>query len=167
MKKLLFGSLLTIAAIAALAFAPFALAHQSNQAQVVTSTTANHHHTNLVVYEHSAHYKTIVVGTQQDPRGNYYVFDDPVYNNTDQHPIGFSEGLCTYTSKTITQCDWTLIFASGKITISGAALESDVVTTYAVTGGTGIYRQISGQVVLKYMKVGSQDEYKYDFDVEY
>jgi hypothetical protein len=163
MKKLLLGSLLAIAVIAALACAPFVLGYQRIQAQVATTGIMDH--TNLHVYEHDIKDKTIVVGTEQDPRGNYYVFDNPVYNSDDQDHIGFSEGLCTYTSKTITQCDWTLIFPKGKIMIAGAALENETVSWYAVTGGTGIYKGIHGDVKLTYSKEGAQAEYEYDFSV--
>ena len=152
MKKLSSWSLLAIAIVAV---AAFLLNYQNTQAHTANSNT------NLTVFEHSTHMKTINVGSKHDKRGDYYVFDDDVFNAADKNKIGRSEGFCTYTSNTITQCDWTLILPSGNITISGAAPEADITDLYAVTGGTGKYSHADGEVVLQYLQ--AKKEFKYTF----
>jgi hypothetical protein len=155
MKKVSSWSLL---ALAILAVAAFLLNYQNTQAHTANSNTS------LTVFEHSTHTKTINVGSKHDKRGDYYIFDNAVFNADDKNKIGLSEGLCTFTNNTITQCDWTLLLPSGNITISGAAPDAGITTSYAVTGGTGNYSQAHGEVVLQYMQ--AKKEYKYTLHID-
>jgi hypothetical protein len=104
---------------------------------------------NLHVFDHvtatSARY--ITIGTRDDPRGNYVVFFDPVFDATDTHQIGSDTGICTVTSKTVQTCQITFIFPDGEIAVQGPQqLLSGAASTMIAVGGTGIYKGKEGPV---------------------
>jgi hypothetical protein len=147
MKRLLPFALLTFSL---LGVALFTMSHSSS-AYAKSSTEL------APVYEHNLHHKFI--GDQHNKEGGYIVFANPVYDATDQKVIGSSNGVCTYTSNTLYQCDWTLTLPNGNIVLSGTQNEQQSKIAYAVVGGTGAYYQIKGEANLTL--VGN--EYKYTF----
>ena len=84
---------------------------------------------------------------------------------SDKIRIGSSDGFCLYVSQTTYQCEWTMDLPAGKIVISGADTTQDSTETYAVVGGTELYRGARGDVTLKLLHIKNGDEYKYTFNL--
>jgi hypothetical protein len=158
--KLLFSLVAAVLLVSTLAVSPLLGSVRRSQALGPASRLQT-----LVVFEHYTEFKHIAVGTSDDPRGNYSVFDDPVFDATDTHQIGESSGSCVHTSKVrlqLEECNIILMLPGGQIPLIGLA-EGSVTETYAVTGGTGIYKGVDGQVEVSVLTKKPIFEFKYIF----
>jgi Dirigent-like protein len=117
----------------------------------------------LRVFEHAIAVKFITVSTPNDPRGNYVVFFDPVFNTTDTHQIGRNSGTCVTTSKTVQECQITFIFPGGEIAVQGPELLSGAASTMVIVGGTGRYSGKKGSVTSSQIKKSTGLEYEFVF----
>ena len=119
--------------------------------------------------EHTTAIKQITVGTATDLRGNYIVFDDPVFDAADKHQVGNVNGTCVNTSNTMEECRFTIILQKGQITLEGPEIDttsgSYVDDTFSVTGGTGIYNGAEGQLVQKTLKTAAGLEFKFSLQI--
>ncbi|MBV9691058.1 MAG: hypothetical protein JO202_15275 [Ktedonobacteraceae bacterium] len=116
--------------------------------------------------EHGTAIKQITVGTATDPRGNYIVFYDPVFDAADKNQVGNISGTCLNTSNTVQECHFTLILPKGQITAEGPFTSGNPVATLAITGGTGIYDEIKGEVVQKTITTPAGLEFDLTFNVD-
>ncbi|MBV8823181.1 MAG: dirigent protein [Ktedonobacteraceae bacterium] len=114
--------------------------------------------------EHGTAVKEIIVGTTTDVRGNYFVFYDPLFDAADKNQVGNVNGTCLNTSNTVQECHFTLILPKGQITVEGPSTGN--AATFAITGGTGIYDQATGQVVQKTITTPTGLEFDLSVDVD-
>jgi hypothetical protein len=117
----------------------------------------------LHVFDHVTNAKFITVGTSSDPRGNYVVFEDPVFDASDTHQIGHDTGMCVTTSKTIQHCQITFFFSDGEIALQGPQTLSGAPSTMVDVGGTGVYRGEVGAVTTDHMQKASGVEFEFFF----
>lgn len=134
----------------------FAVAHASTNNSI-----------NIHVVEHA---KTDTVGDFEngapspDALGNVLAFHNPVFDATDKQRVGVDNGQCTRTiadpTNGVWECFWTVILASGQITVEGPFNDNGTDTMLAITGGTGAYQGAHGQMRLH---LHSTTPLKYDF----
>ena len=80
-----------------------------------------------------------------DSVGDILVFDQPLLDN-DMKNIGNNSGACIRTRVGHSfQCQWTLTFDSGSIQVAGREFDQGV-SAISITGGTGRYAGISGEM---------------------
>ena len=80
--------------------------------------------------------------------GDVFVFQSDLFDAVTNAKVGTVEGHCTIITDTLSDCDASGILAGGQIRVAGASTEADV-NVLAVTGGTGIYRNVSGQITIE------------------
>ena len=80
--------------------------------------------------------------------GDVFVFQSDLFDAATNAKVGTTEGHCTVISESLSDCDASGILAGGQIRVEGAATDAKV-TVLAVTGGTGIYRNVSGQITIE------------------
>jgi hypothetical protein len=87
-----------------------------------------------------------------DALGNVLAFHNPVFDAADKHQVGTDNGQCTRTvatGKTEWECFWTVILKQGQITVEGPYYDDGTDTTLAITGGTGVFVEAQGQMLLR------------------
>lgn len=79
--------------------------------------------------------------------GDMFVFQSDLFDPSTNAKVGTVEGHCVLitASGDISDCDTSGILAGGQIRVSGASSDADT-NVLAVTGGTGIYRNVRGQL---------------------
>jgi hypothetical protein len=87
----------------------------------------------------------IDIGEPGDSPGDILVFDQPLLDN-DMKNIGNNSGTCLRTRVEHSfQCQWTLTFDNGSIQVAGREFDQGV-SAISITGGTGRYAGISGEM---------------------
>ena len=71
------------------------------------------------------------------------IVQQKLYNPTISHPIGRGDLVCTYVDGRTRQCTATYSLPRGTIVASGA-IDSRLLFTIAIVGGTGLYDNASG-----------------------
>ena len=103
----------------------------------------------VAVVEHATT-DAVTNGAAVDATGNILTFANDVYNRADTHKVGNDQGSCVRTVVGQSwECTWTTFLPSGQITVEGPFSDTGD-TVLAVTGGTGAYRNVRGQMELKY-----------------
>jgi hypothetical protein len=102
----------------------------------------------LHVVEHAKSDATAHVGKAVDNRGDILTFANDVFDASDKMKVGSDQGFCirVVAGKSF-ECMWTLMLAGGQITVEGPFLDVGD-STLAVTGGTGKYADIRGEMKL-------------------
>ena len=79
--------------------------------------------------------------------GDVFVFQSDLLDPTTHAKVGTVEGHCMLitASGDVSDCDTSGILAGGQIRVSGESTNGDT-NVLAVTGGTGIYRNVRGQL---------------------
>ncbi len=87
--------------------------------------------------------QSVDLGEAGDSPGDIFVFDQPLLNSNHE-PIGKNSGFCIRTLPgKFSECQWTLTFENGTITVAGR--ESDTGTSMIpVIGGSGKYLLVRG-----------------------
>ena len=89
--------------------------------------------------------RVIDMGEPSDSRGDMLVFDQPLLDE-DMEIIGNNSGTCIRTRvEHSLQCQWTLTFENGSIQVAGREFDQGT-STLGITGGTGKYSGISGEM---------------------
>ena len=116
--------------------------------------------TTIHVVEHAITDTEIPTGGGKDVKGNILTFNNPVFNAADKKQVGHDEGFCTRIAPAqgIWECLWTTFLKGGQITVQGPFYDTRN-SVLSITGGTGIYRNSRGEMVLKSRDQGR----KYDF----
>lgn len=87
----------------------------------------------------------IDTGEPGDSVGDILTFDQPLLDE-DMQEIGNNSGTCTRTRVAHSfQCQWTLTLANGSIQVAGQEFDQGT-STLGITGGTGKYTGISGEM---------------------
>jgi hypothetical protein len=121
----------------------------------------------LHVFDHvtATSIKFITVSPPNDPRGNYVVFYDPVFDATDTTQIGNDSGICTVVSSTLQECHITFILSNpaGEIAVQGPQFLSGAATTVVATGGTGSFSGQEGSAKTDQVHTSSGLEFEFVF----
>jgi len=84
-----------------------------------------------------------------DSRGDTLAFGNNLFNAANARRIGRDEGSCVRTTPGVVwECSWTNILPGGHITVQGPFRDDLRDTNLSITGGTGIYRNVRGQMTL-------------------
>ena len=116
--------------------------------------------TTIHVVEHAITDTEIPTGGGKDVKGNILTFNNPVFDAADKKQVGHDEGFCTRIAPAqgIWECLWTTFLKGGQITVQGPFYDTRN-SVLSITGGTGIYRNSRGEMVLKSRDQGKE----YDF----
>lgn len=99
----------------------------------------------LAVVEEITGEAFIDVGEPGDSAGDYFVQEGDLYTRKGRL-VGRDSVKCTFAITTF-QCDATAwINGKGKIVVAGAFFGEDVAEPIAITGGTGRFREVAGQL---------------------
>jgi hypothetical protein len=112
------------------------------------------------VVEHAITDTEIPTGGGKDVKGNILTFNNPVFDAADKKQVGHDEGFCTRVAPAqgIWECLWTTFLAGGQITVQGPFYDTRN-SVLSITGGTGAYRNMRGEMVLRSRNGGKE----YDF----
>ncbi len=119
---------------------------------VVTASAgrgAHHAGHTIAVVEHATT-DAVTNGTAGDDAGNILTFANDVFNAADTQEVGSDQGSClrVVVGKSW-ECNWTTFLPKGQITVEGPFYDAGD-SVLAVTGGTGRYRNVRGEMELKY-----------------
>ncbi|HTT98212.1 MAG TPA: allene oxide cyclase family protein [Rhizomicrobium sp.] len=105
---------------------------------------------------------TAHIGKDADNRGDVLTFANDVYDGSNAKKIGTDQGYCirVVVGKSF-ECTWTTTLAGGQITVEGPFLDAGD-STLAVTGGTGKYASVRGE-----MKLHARDAKGSEYDFIY
>ena len=102
----------------------------------------------LTVVEHAVTDTTNHIGKGADNLGDVLTFTNPVFDAANKKQVGADQGFCIRVKPGASyECLWTLKLAEGQITVEGPFLDAGD-SMLAVTGGTGLYADIRGQMLL-------------------
>jgi hypothetical protein len=107
----------------------------------------------LLLHEHGVRAAFIDVGASGQSAGDYFMFESQLMYQGHSQVIGRDSGRCTFGPRTVI-CDATVqLFGKGKIVVYGAGFgRTD--NRYAVTGGTGLYMGVGGQLDVANLRHG-------------
>ena len=93
-----------------------------------------------------------------DSQGDQFPFSNLLFDRSNSHQVGRDQGNCIRTNpnRGEWQCSWTNKLPNGQITVEGPFYDTRD-SVLAIIGGTGQYRNASGQMLLHARAVG------YDF----
>lgn len=98
--------------------------------------------------EHAATDLVTDTGEKGDTVGDILTFANEVFDEANAKKVGDDNGWCVRTSVgKAWECFWTLSLADGQITVEGPFLDAGD-STLAVTGGTGAYSGVRGEMNL-------------------
>ena len=89
--------------------------------------------------------------------GTVEVVQQKLYNPSIAHPIGRADHVCTYVARRMRQCTSTYSLPRGKIITSGA-IDSRLLFTVAITGGTGLYDNARGALTVTATRLSPRRE---------
>jgi len=102
----------------------------------------------FTVVEHADTDTTADTGPTGDSPGDVLTFANPIFDATNSRQVGTDNGSCIRTAVGVSyECSWTTSLPGGSIMVSGPFLDAGD-STLAVTGGTGRYRAVSGEMRL-------------------
>ena len=151
---------LSVLAAAAVTAAPFALAAPAG---ATTRPHAAAH--SITVVEHAITDTEIPVAPGgKDKEGDPLTFINPVYNQADTSQVGHDEGFCERLDpvKGVWECLWTTFLQGGQITVQGPFYDTRD-STLSITGGTGVYRGIRGEMKLHALDGGKKFDFEFQF----
>jgi allene oxide cyclase len=98
--------------------------------------------------------------------GDILGFHNPVYDANDQTKVGHDNGQCTRTvatGKTEWECFWTVFLAGGNITVEGPFFDDNSDSVLTITGGTGVYLEAHGWMLLHARGIPLGSEYDFEY----
>ena len=102
-------------------------------------------------------------GEKGDSVGDLLTFANDVYDEKNATKLGTDQGFCLRVNKGVSwECLWTLTLADGQITVEGPFFDAGD-STLAITGGTGAYTTVRGQMKLHARNAAGTE---YDFTYE-
>ena len=119
----------------------------------------------LRVVEHATSDQTAHIGKADDNRGDVLTFANDVFDAANKTKVGGDQGFCIriVTGKSY-ECLWTLTLAGGQITVEGPYLDAGD-SVLAVTGGTGKYSNVRGQMTL-HSRDAKGSEYDFNYALQ-
>ena len=98
---------------------------------------------------------------EDDSLGDTIVFANEVFDKTNTDNVGSDQGSCVRT--VVGQAwerSWTTFLSKGQITVQGPFYDDGSDSTFAITGGTGAYRNARGSMELRWR---NPDGTEFDF----
>ena len=116
----------------------------------------------LAVVERAANDVVTDTGVSGDTVGDILTFANEVYDEANTTKVGTDNGWCVRTVVgKAWECFWTMSLADGQITVEGPFMDAGD-STLAVTGGTGAYAGVGGE-----MKLHARDDKSSEYDFVY
>ena len=107
----------------------------------------------LLLRAHQVRQAFVDISGDGPSTGDYFMFESQLMYQGHSQVIGRDSGRCTFGPRS-TICDATgEIFGKGKIVVYGAGF-SRTDNRYAVTGGTGLYKGVGGQLDVANLRHG-------------
>jgi allene oxide cyclase len=148
--KRLFGSVFSIAAVAALAVAITAWASPARHGR------GSHGAKTITVIEHATTDATTDTGAPGDSAGDVLTFANDVFDAADARTVGTDQGYCIrVVAGTSYECNWTTFLPGGQIVVQGPFYDAKD-SVLAITGGTGRYRNARGEMELHARENGTK-----------
>ena len=104
-----------------------------------------------------------------DTAGAILVFHNELFNKAGTKKVGEDRGDCTRINPDqfakgvgTWECRWTNSLPGGQITVEGPFNDNSD-TVVSITGGTGVYSQARGQMLLQSVLVGTDQDYNFVF----
>lgn len=98
-------------------------------------------------------------GDAGDSVGDVLTFANDVYDASDTNKVGSDQGYCIRTKVGVSwECNYTTFLARGQIVVEGPFFDA-ADSTFAITGGTGAYRNARGQLELKARNGGAEFDF--------
>jgi len=89
------------------------------------------------------------VGPAGDSAGDLLTFANEIFDAANVQKVGTDQGYCVRTEAGKSwECNFTTFLAKGQITVEGPFFDARD-STFAITGGTGAYRNARGSMELK------------------
>jgi allene oxide cyclase len=102
---------------------------------------------------------------EEDSVGDMLAFANPVFDSANKERVGSDNGQCVRTAAgKAWECIWTVSLSGGQITVEGPFYDGKD-STLAITGGTGDYKDASGQMGL-HARNPEETEYDFTYEVE-
>jgi allene oxide cyclase len=102
---------------------------------------------------------------EEDSAGDVLAFSNPVFNAANKKKVGRDNGQCVRTAAgRAWECQWSISLSGGQITVEGPFYDGKD-SILAITGGTGKYRNASGQMRL-HARNDKETEYDFTYEVE-
>jgi len=116
--------------------------------------------TTVHVIEHAVTDTVVPSGGGKDKTGNTLTFHNKVFDAADKKQVGTDQGFCIRISPAdgSWECFWTTFLAHGQITVEGPFFDTKN-SVLAITGGTGAYRDASGEMNLNSRHAGKEFDF--------
>jgi hypothetical protein len=103
--------------------------------------------------------------SEEDSVGDVLAFANPVFDSANEKRVGSDNGQCVRTAAgKAWECIWTVSLEGGQMTVEGPFYDSKD-SELAITGGTGEYKDASGQMTL-HARNDEETEYDFIYEVE-
>ncbi|QIG47699.1 Allene oxide cyclase [Nordella sp. HKS 07] len=118
--------------------------------------------TKIDLVEHATTDAVVDIGASGDSAGDILTFANDIFDGQDAHKVGSDNGWCVrVVAGKSWECFWTVSLTDGQITVEGPFLDAGD-SVLAVTGGTGKYSDVSGEMALHARDdKGSAYDFKY------
>ena len=98
-------------------------------------------------------------GGAGDAVGNILTFNNDVFDQNDSARVGGDQGYCVrLVVGGSWECNWTTVLDRGQITVEGPFYDTHD-SVVAITGGTGAYRNVRGEMELKSRSGGTEFDF--------
>lgn len=119
----------------------------------------------ITVIEHATTDTVVDVGTSTgDSTGDQLTFHNEVFNKTNTKKVGTDLGNCVRIEPGVSyECAWTTFLPGGQIDVQGPFLDASN-SVLSITGGTGKYRNASGQMQLVSQAGGTEIKFVFQLN---
>jgi hypothetical protein len=111
------------------------------------------------VIEHATSDATTDTGPAGDSAGDILTFANEVFDASNTTKVGSDQGYCIrVVAGASYECNYTTFLPRGQIVVEGPFYDT-ADSTFAITGGTGAYRNARGQLELKSRNGGTEFDF--------
>ena len=143
-RRLIVGGL--VALVAVLLVVSTVIAGQESSARSADGAAAG---VQFTIVERANTDTVIDLGAPGDSIGDSLAFGNPVFNAANTQKIGRDQGSCVRTNPgKAWECSWTNLLPGGHITVQGPFNDDGSDSVLSVTGGTGKYSDVDGDMLL-------------------
>jgi allene oxide cyclase len=115
----------------------------------------------FTVIEHATTDATTDTGANGDSAGDILTFANDLFDRTDTRKVGTDQGYCIRTVAGVAwECNFTTFLKDGQIVVEGPFYDAKN-STFAITGGTGRYRNARGTMKLESREGGTKFAFKF------
>jgi len=149
----------TVATLVAIALVGTVLAVTASGSTPAAGTSSMRLH----LIEHPVNEHVVDLPPKGDSQGDQFPFSNLLFNADNSRQVGRDQGNCIRTNprRGEWQCSWTNKLADGQITVEGPFYDTRD-SRLAIIGGTGIYRDAHGTMLLH----ARPDGYDFVFSID-